>query len=441
MGLDPARGIDEIDRVVGVLLDAGGDREDVGVEDDVLGRKAHLVDQHAIGALADLRLARQRVGLALLVERHHHRGRAVAADQRGLALEFVGAFLQRDRVDDALALDALQAGLDHAPLRRVDHDRHAGDLRLAGDQVQEAHHRGLAVEHGLVHVDVDDLRAVLDLLPRDAQRVFVAALEHHARERLGAGDVGALADVDEQRFFIQRQRLQPGQLQGRDRGIGWGVGHRGGLMDLALGTGRLTARRLTGRGERRCTRPDGARGPSLAASPRRRRNAPRTMAAILQIWATLSPPLTAWTLACGPTVAREVRTMFSFCDSRPRRPHAVGRLRGRAQATCRPDVDRDAGGAAATARTATAQRAGRRSQLDEAVVRRHAGGRRRRRRRRDARRRAVELLLRRQVHGAQATAARGDGQGRAIAGPPGQRQGAGGDTGPAWHAAPRCAAT
>ena len=29
-----------------------------------------------------------------------------------------------------------------------------------GDQVQEAHHGRLAVEHGLVHVDVDDLRNV-----------------------------------------------------------------------------------------------------------------------------------------------------------------------------------------------------------------------------------------------------------------------------------------
>jgi hypothetical protein len=35
-----ARGrLDEVDRVVVVLLDAGGDGEDVGVEDDVLGGK------------------------------------------------------------------------------------------------------------------------------------------------------------------------------------------------------------------------------------------------------------------------------------------------------------------------------------------------------------------------------------------------------------------
>ena len=34
----------------------------------------------------------------------------------------------------------------------------------AGDQVEEAGHRRDAVDHALVHVDVDDLGAALDLL-------------------------------------------------------------------------------------------------------------------------------------------------------------------------------------------------------------------------------------------------------------------------------------
>jgi hypothetical protein len=40
-----------------VLLDARRDREDVGVEDDVLGREADLAREQAIGALADRDLA------------------------------------------------------------------------------------------------------------------------------------------------------------------------------------------------------------------------------------------------------------------------------------------------------------------------------------------------------------------------------------------------
>ena len=75
---DPARRLDEVDAVIVVLLEPGRDREDVGIEDDVLGREIQLPDQDVVGALADLGLARERVGLARFVERHHHDGGAMA---------------------------------------------------------------------------------------------------------------------------------------------------------------------------------------------------------------------------------------------------------------------------------------------------------------------------------------------------------------------------
>ena len=214
-----------------MLLDARGDGEDVGVEDDVLGREAHLIDQHAVGALADLDLAREGVGLALLVEGHDHGGGAVALDQLGLVLELLDAFLHGDGVDDALALDAAQPGLDHLPLGGVHHDRHAGDVGLGRDQVQKAHHGGLAVEHGLVHVHVDHLRAVLDLLARHGQGLFVLAVEDHAREGFRARDVGALADVDEQRALADQHRLQAGQLHGGKKGGNNSSGHQAHLRN------------------------------------------------------------------------------------------------------------------------------------------------------------------------------------------------------------------
>ena len=83
-------------------------------------------------------------------------------------------------------------------------------------RLQEADHRRLRVEHRLVHVDVDDLRAVLDLLARDAERFLELAVQDQPRERLRAGDVGALADVDEQRALADRHRLEAGQLHRRD---------------------------------------------------------------------------------------------------------------------------------------------------------------------------------------------------------------------------------
>ncbi len=143
--LDLPRRLDEGDAVAVVLLDAGGDGEDVGVEDDVLGREADLLGQQLVGPLADRHLALDGVGLALLVERHHHHGRAVAQHLPRVLQERLLALLHADGVDDGLALHALEARLDHRPLGRVDHERHAGDVGLGGDQVEERHHRLLGV--------------------------------------------------------------------------------------------------------------------------------------------------------------------------------------------------------------------------------------------------------------------------------------------------------
>ena len=114
--LDPSRGIDECVGVIVVLLDAGGDGEDVRIKNDVLRREAHLIDKHAIGAFANLDFALEAVGLSLLVEGHDDRRSSVSADETGLFFKFFRPFLEADRVDDALALDAAQARFEHFPL-------------------------------------------------------------------------------------------------------------------------------------------------------------------------------------------------------------------------------------------------------------------------------------------------------------------------------------
>jgi hypothetical protein len=195
-----------------VLLDPGGDGEDVRVEDHVLRGEPGDVDEQAVGAGQDVELAIGGVGLALLVEGHDDRGRAIATDQAGMLEEGLLALLERDRVDDTLALDALEPGLDHLPLRGVDHHRHAGDVRLTGDQVEEPGHGRGRVEHRLVHVDVDDLGAGVHLFPGDLDRRVEVAVEDELGELARPGDVGALADVDEDVAGLRdRHCLEPRQ--------------------------------------------------------------------------------------------------------------------------------------------------------------------------------------------------------------------------------------
>ena len=81
---DLAARLDEVDAVVVVLLDPRRDREDIGIEDDVLGRKADA-DQQLVGALADLDLALLGIGLADLVERHDDDRRAISHALAGMS--------------------------------------------------------------------------------------------------------------------------------------------------------------------------------------------------------------------------------------------------------------------------------------------------------------------------------------------------------------------
>jgi hypothetical protein len=130
-------------------------------------------------------------------------------DEGGLAL------LHRDRVHDRLALQAFQPGLDHREFRGIHHDRDAGDVGLGRDQIEEGGHRLLGIEQALIHVHVDDLRAVLHLITRDGERGRIVAGSDELAELGRAGDVGALADVDERDFRGERERFEAGEAQKR----------------------------------------------------------------------------------------------------------------------------------------------------------------------------------------------------------------------------------
>ena len=197
VGLDPARGVDEVEGVVVVLLHTGGHGEDVGVEDDVFGRKANFVHQHAVGALADADLFFVGRGLAFFIEGHHHYGCSVLEHGCCVVAKLLFAFFQRDGIDDAFALKALEPGLDDLPFGGVDHEGDLGDLRLAGQQLQVARHGGDAVDHALVHADVEDVGSVLHLLPGDADRFFEFAFLDQLGEVRRTGHVGSLANHDE----------------------------------------------------------------------------------------------------------------------------------------------------------------------------------------------------------------------------------------------------
>ena len=212
--LDAPHRLDEGDRIVVVFLDPGAHRQNVGVQDDVLGRESMLREQ-AVGPAGHFQLALQRVGLARLVEGHHdHRGSVPPAEVR-LPQELLLTLLEAQRVDQGLALHLPQTGLQNLPAGGIDHDRHPRHIGFPGQQAQETAHTGRTVQQAVVEVHVHHLGTVGHLLRRHLHRVLEAVPADQAPEARGPRNVGALADVDEVDLRCHPARFHPGQHRGR----------------------------------------------------------------------------------------------------------------------------------------------------------------------------------------------------------------------------------
>ena len=169
--------------------------------------EAGLLGEQSVGALTNGDLTLEDIRLTRLVEGHHDRSGPQSTHTPGMTEELLLALLQTDRVDDALALYAHQPLLYDAPFRGVDHNRHAGDVRLRGDQVEENAHLVLGLQQAVVHVDVEHLRAVLHLLAGDGERLLVLLLLDQSEELTRAGHVASLADVEEVVFRLHLQQI------------------------------------------------------------------------------------------------------------------------------------------------------------------------------------------------------------------------------------------
>ena len=109
--------LNEVESITVVFLDPGCNSENVRVEDDVGGIESNVLSEDSERALANLHFAFNVICLTIFVECHDNDGGTVVTNQTGLAYKFILAFLEADRVDDALALCAAHARFDHRPLR------------------------------------------------------------------------------------------------------------------------------------------------------------------------------------------------------------------------------------------------------------------------------------------------------------------------------------
>ena len=195
-----------------MFFQAGRDRQNIRIENDVVRRDAGAFRQEPISAGADIDSPLKIIGLPGFIERHHDDRGAVPFHQSRLPQKFFLAVLQADRIHDRFSLDAFQSRFDHAPLRAVNHHRHPRDLWLTPDEMEELRHRRFRVDHSLVHVDVENVGAAVYLLPRYDERALEIVGQNQFRKLRRARDVGPLTHDHESGVRSNVQRLEPGEL-------------------------------------------------------------------------------------------------------------------------------------------------------------------------------------------------------------------------------------
>ena len=136
------------------------------------------------------------------------------------------SFFQADGVDDGFPLQTFQAGGDNLPFGRVYHYRNPINIGLEDDEIQEVYHLFAGIEHSIVHVDVDDLCAGLDLFAGDVESFGVVLFVNEPQEFARACHIAAFAYVDEIVFGADNEIFEPTDVQPvvfRDGTAGRGV--------------------------------------------------------------------------------------------------------------------------------------------------------------------------------------------------------------------------
>ena len=195
--MNPLGGTDEFHGIVVVLLHTRSDGEYVRVKDDVERIHAQLVHQQSVSTLSYLDAALKGSSLTHFIEAHHHHGSTIAHHVPGMREEYLLTLLQRDGIDDALALAAFQSSQNHLPFRGVYHHRNLGYLRLSRYHIEEVHHLSLRIQQSVVHIDVYHGSSVSHLLACDTDGFLITFFVNQTQELPATSHVTALTHVHE----------------------------------------------------------------------------------------------------------------------------------------------------------------------------------------------------------------------------------------------------
>ena len=180
-----------------MFFHAGTDGENIRIKDNILRVETNFFNEQLKCSAANANLLCFRSRLAFLVKCHDNYRSAVRLDKGRILQELILTSLQRNRIHDAFTLRTLQTSFDDIKLTRVDHERYFRSIRLGNQQIYKLSHRGFTVDQTVIHVYVNHVRTIFNLLQRNSQSLLVVTINDSLLKDARSGNVAPFAQVDE----------------------------------------------------------------------------------------------------------------------------------------------------------------------------------------------------------------------------------------------------
>ena len=155
-----------------MLFDTSGESQNIGVENNIIGVDS-IVYEQVVGSFTNGNFTVVTVGLTCFVKSHYNHSSSEPVYDAGVGEECFFTFFQTDGIDDTFSLYTFQPGKNDRPFRRIYHNRNTANFGFRGNEIQERYHFVLCIEHGVVHIDVDDLCSIFHLFTGYTQSFIV----------------------------------------------------------------------------------------------------------------------------------------------------------------------------------------------------------------------------------------------------------------------------
>ena len=194
-----------------MFVNTGGNGENIGIKNNIFRRKINLFCQDFISPLTYFDFSGFGIRLPFFIKGHNDHCCAITTHKFGVFNKSGFAFFKRNGIHHSFALDTFKTGFQNIPFRRIQHNRHFGDIRFRGNQHQKPHHCFFGLQHALVHVDVYNLGAILNLLFGNVQRRFKITFDNQPFKRSRTGYIGPFANINKQTVLANRHGFKTRQ--------------------------------------------------------------------------------------------------------------------------------------------------------------------------------------------------------------------------------------